>query len=207
MRIFQTFKIKKNMDTLKSLPSQLPKLRFLDRFMAGHKGYIAGGCFKGLFAGEKIKDIDLFFESESAAKEAESYFSSNEEYTKAWGNERVQAFRCKKTGIVVEVIFSFLDTPLQMIDKFDFTITKACYAKNSETGEYEFHFHPRFFEHLTNRKLVIDNHIMFPLSTFNRSFRYAKYGFGLCGESKSRLIQALQGFNGAGMNDFYFGID
>jgi hypothetical protein len=27
--------------TLTSTPSQLPKLRFLDRFMVGHKGYIA----------------------------------------------------------------------------------------------------------------------------------------------------------------------
>lgn len=195
------------MNYIKSLPSQLPKLRFLDRFMAGHSGYIAGGCFKGLFTGEKIKDVDLFFTSESEANEADMHFSANDEYSKAWSNERVRAYRCKKTGIVVEVIFSFFDMPIQMIDKFDFTITKACYIKNHETGEYEFHFHPRFFEHLVNRKMVIDNNIMFPLSTFNRSFRYAKYGFGLCGESKSRLIQALQGFNGAGMNDFYFGID
>lgn len=35
-------------------------LNFLDKFMMGHKGYIAGGCFKNIFNGEKIKDIDIF---------------------------------------------------------------------------------------------------------------------------------------------------
>jgi hypothetical protein len=194
------------MELQKSLPAQLPKLRFLDRFMANHSGYIAGGCFKGLFLGEKIKDVDLFFYDKISAQKAANYFENSDEYLAAWGNERVSAFRCKKTGIVVEVIFSFLGTPAEMVANFDFTITKAFYAKN-EAGEYEFFAHERFFEHLTNRKLVIDDKIIFPLSTFNRSFRYCKYGFGLCGESKTKLIGALQGFNGANMNDFYFGID
>ena len=39
-------------------------LNFLDKFMMGHKGYIAGGCFKNIFNGEKIKDIDIFFDDE-----------------------------------------------------------------------------------------------------------------------------------------------
>lgn len=68
------------MDLNKSLPSQLPKLRFLDRFMVNHKGYIAGGCFKGLFTGEKIKDVDLFFMNESDAKEAKEHYLKNEEF-------------------------------------------------------------------------------------------------------------------------------
>lgn len=195
------------MNTILSLPTQLPKLRFLDRFMANHDGYIAGGCFKGLFSGEKIKDVDLFFKDVESANKAISMFRKNEEYTKAWENDRVSAFRCKKTGIVAECILSFAGEPQDIVSKFDFTITKCWYSKNSETGAYEFFYHERFFEHLTNRKLVIDDQILFPLSTFNRSYRYMKYGFGLCGESKSKLIQSLQGYNGANMNDFYFGID
>lgn len=194
------------MELKKSLPTQLPKLRFLDRFMTNHSGYIAGGCFKGLFLGEKIKDVDLFFECEESARKAISSFKDNNEYSESWSNDRVSAFRCNKTGIIVEVVLSFFGQPAEMIANFDFTITKAFYAKN-EAGEYEFEAHERFFEHLINRKLVIDDKILFPLSTFNRSFRYCKYGFGLCGESKTKLIGSLQGFNGANMNDFYFGID
>jgi hypothetical protein len=174
--------------------------------MANHKGYIAGGCFKGLFTGEKIKDIDLFFINESDAKEAKEYFSKNEEFKQAWGNDRVTAFKCLKTGIVVEVIFSFCGDPVDMISNFDFSITKAFYAKSTE-GNYEFFSHHKFFEHLMNKKLVIDDKILFPLSTFNRSYRYRGYGFYLCGESKEKLVQSLQGAVLQGQNDFYAGID
>lgn len=194
------------MELQKSLPAQLPKLRFLDRFMANHKGYIAGGCFKQLFLGEKIKDVDIFFFNAQDAEAAKRHYAANEEYKQIYTNDRVTGFKCQKTGVVVEVITSFLDDPERMIDNFDFTVTKAFYAKN-EAGEYEFFHHNRFFEHLTNRKLVIDDKILFPLSTFNRSYRYMKYGFGLCGESKTRLIQSLQGFNAPNVGDFYFGID
>lgn len=191
----------------KSLPSQLPKLRFLDRFMAGHAGYIAGGCFKHLFVGEKIKDVDVFFVTEQQAAEAKKHFTESEDFSSAYQNDRLAAFRCKKTGTVVELIFSFVGDPETVVGNFDFTLTKAFYSKNNETGEYEFFHHERFFEHLTNKKLVIDNKVLFPISTFNRTYRYAKYGFGLCGESKQKLIESLQGATPTNMVDFYFGID
>ncbi len=38
------------------------KLRFLGKYLIGHKGYIAGGCFKNIFNGEKAKDIDVSLE-------------------------------------------------------------------------------------------------------------------------------------------------
>ena len=47
------------------LANQISKVRFLDTYMAGHNGFIAGGCFKNIFNNEKIKDVDIFFESES----------------------------------------------------------------------------------------------------------------------------------------------
>lgn len=194
------------MDLNTSLPTQLPKLRFLDRFMANHAGFIAGGCFKGLFLGEKIKDVDLFFKSEEDAKAAIAHYQSDPDFSPAWQNERVTAFRDQKTGIAVECITTYTGEPEAIISEFDFTITKAFYAKN-DAGEYVFNCHLKFFEHLLNRKLVIDDKVNFPLSTFNRSYRYKGYGFGLCGESKQRLIAALQGQSGANLNDFYFGID
>jgi len=195
------------MTLLKSLPSQLPKLRFLDRFMANHSGYIAGGCFKGLFAGEKIKDVDVFFTDAEKAKAAVSYFTTNSEFKPGYSNDRVASFVDSKTGIRVEVIFGFVGEAEQMLSNFDFTITKAAYIKNADTSQYEFIFHERFFEHLSNRKLVIDDKVLFPISTFERSLRYTRYGFNLCGESKSRIIQSVQGFTNISLNDFYAGID
>ena len=37
------------------LANQINKVRFLDKYMEGHKGFIAGGCFKNIFNNEKNK--------------------------------------------------------------------------------------------------------------------------------------------------------
>jgi hypothetical protein len=56
------------------------KIKQLDAFMCNHKGFIAGGCFKNLFNGERMKDVDVFFETEADFKEADDYYSSNDEF-------------------------------------------------------------------------------------------------------------------------------
>jgi len=194
------------MDLQTSLPSQLVKLRFLDRFMAGHAGFIAGGCFKGLFLGEKVKDIDVFFEKDADIVAAIEYFKGDDSFSPGYENDKVKSFRCKKTGILVELIIWQLNSPEDTISMFDFSITKAFYCKNAE-GEYVFKCHEKFFEHLMNRKLVIDDKCLYPVSTFNRILRYTKYGFNLCGESKQKIVDSLQGHQMPSILDFYGGID
>lgn len=191
---------------IRSLPSQLPKLRKLDRFMENHNGYIAGGCFKNLFLDQPIKDVDIFFNDVTDYEEAVEYYEGDAEYVKVVDHDRFTTFKCNVTGLYIQLIKSFTGEPEDVVGNFDFTITKAYYCKN-ELGEYEFYCHERFFEHLVNRKLVLDDQILFPASTFNRSYRYTKYGFGLCGESKQKLVHALQGVELPTQQDFYFGID
>lgn len=43
-------------------PDNFWQIRWLDKYMEGHKGFIAGGCFKNILSGERVKDIDIFFE-------------------------------------------------------------------------------------------------------------------------------------------------
>lgn len=195
------------MNTITSLPAQLPKLKILDQFMVGHNGFIAGGCFKHLFSGETVKDIDIFFEDEIDLDEGINWFNTNTDYQVKYENNNVIAFQCKTNGMVVELIKTFFDTPLTLMSRFDFTITKAVYFKDTETGEYQFTYHERFFEHLITKKLVIDDQILFPLSTFNRTYRYTRYGFYLCGESKTKVVESLQGVIAPDTSDFYAGID
>lgn len=40
-------------------PDNFWQIRWLDKYMEGHKGFIAGGCFKNILSGEKVKDIDI----------------------------------------------------------------------------------------------------------------------------------------------------
>lgn len=111
------------------LANQINKVRFLDVYMEGHKGFIAGGCFKNIFNNEKIKDIDMFFECEKDFDEAEECFSENEEYVFSYENKNTKAFKNKKTNIRVELVRNTFGTPEELLNKFDFSITKFAYCK------------------------------------------------------------------------------
>lgn len=179
------------------------KIRQLDRYMMGHKGYIAGGVFKNIFNNEKFKDVDIFFDNEKDYAAAKEEFSSNDEYTFRYKNDKVTAYLNTKTGVTVELIKHKYKSPLDMIEEFDFTITKFVYYKELEDGEddevkevvWKVAYHKRFFEHLHMKRLVIDEEardIILPVNTFNRMFRYAKYGYFPCRETKAKIIQAMR---------------
>lgn len=196
-------------------PAELYKIRFLDLYMVGHKGFIGGGCFKNIFQNVKIKDVDIFFQSEADFAEAKVFFEKNEEYIFSYDNQNTVAFKNKKTNIRIELVRNTYGTPEEILNRFDFSITKFAYLKRTvvlengeQSTEYRCLFHESFFEHLVCKKLVLEQQILFPVSTFERAFRYRKYGFGLCRESKANLINALQGADTTNLsNELYFGID
>lgn len=63
-------------------PDNFWQIRWLDKYMEGHKGFIAGGCFKNILSGERVKDIDIFFESESDFQEAIDSFNDEKHHKK-----------------------------------------------------------------------------------------------------------------------------
>lgn len=186
------------------------KVRFLDYYMEGHAGFIAGGCFKNIFKGQKIKDLDIFFEKESDFLQAKSFFEAQEDYVFSYENNNTVSFKNKKTNIRIELIRHTYGTPIEIISMFDFSITRFAYARKSDEQGIVYYnvYVDTFFEDLTCNKLVIDGNLMFPVSSFERSYRYRSYGFGLCKESKAKLIDALKNSNTIDLsNDLYFGLD
>ena len=204
-------------------------LKWLDKFMEGHKGFICGGCFKNIFNQEKVKNLDIFFQNKGDRDEAVDYFDSmtagytdgtieeavtedEAKYKFLYENDNVKAYVHKETGIRLELISKIYGTAEQIISQFDFSITKFAYYKaevEDETGteieempfndgnkvethiEYRVIYDDKFFEHLHLKRLVIDDKIPFPMSTFERMLRYAKYGYFPCRETKLKLIKAL----------------
>lgn len=198
----------------------LYKIRFLDIYMAGHKGFIAGGCFKNIFQNVRIKDIDIFFHSEADFAEANIHFKGNEDYVFSYENKNTVAYKNKKTNIRIELIRSQFGTVEEILSKFDFSITKFAYFKkvtpadsenileNAPKITFSCLHHEFFFEHLVCKKLVLEKQIFYPVSTFERSYRHNKYGFGLCRESKANLLDALKDADTSNLsNELYFGID
>ena len=216
-------------------------LNWLDEFMEGHKGFIVGGCFKNIFNHERVKDLDTFFRSREDWQDAVNYFDSktkgyidleeydecdtglseeDAEYTFYYQNENVKAYKHIRKGTVIELCNRIFGTPEEILNQFDFTITKFAYYKEEvedESGaeidkefeeifgdafaakdvsmnthiEYRILHDDKFFEHLHMKRLVTDNQILFPVSTFERMLRYAKYGYFPCKETKMKIIKAL----------------
>lgn len=197
------------MEWMKSDPEHIFTLRQLDKFMINHKGFIAGGCFKNLFSHERMKDVDVFFRTYDDFSCAVNSLNGDEEFSATYESENVCAFRHIKTGVSVELVRSIFGTPEEIISQFDFTVTKFAYYKelvekpsldevlnleleDEEVWEYKAVYHPQFFEHLHLKRLIIDDQIPFPMSTFNRVLRYRKYGFVPCVETKQKLINAIR---------------
>lgn len=178
------------------------KIFFLNEYMVNHKGYIAGGCFKNIFNGEKIKDVDVFFENETDFLQAKKHFEmSDEHYHLFYENENVVAFKHKRTGTTIELCRKTYAPAKTMIENFDFTIAKFSYYKvevpDLESGEgktkveYRVLCDDHYFEHLHQKRLVIDDKILFPMSTFERMIRYIRYGYMPCNETKLKIATAI----------------
>ena len=159
-------------------------LHWLDEFMVGHKGFICGGCFKNIFNNEKVKDLDIFFTSEEDWDEAVDYFDSmtpgyeedekRDEQYKFYYKEEVE----DETGAVVEY------------DPFEIEPAESEIPKTHI--EHRVMYDNKFFEHLYMKRLVVDNEIPFPMSTFDRMFKYAKYGYFPCKETKMKVIDSIR---------------
>ena len=181
--------------------SNLTMLSMLDKYMVGHSGYIAGGVFKHILSKERLKDVDIFFNSIDDFNKAVLFYDTHcEEYEFVYSNDKAVSYKHIDTNTTLDLVKSITGTPEEVLSQFDFTVTKMAYLKSfedeDEIGEvttvYKVTYHEDYFQHLVTKSLVIDENIPFPTSTWERTYRYFKYGYKLCRESKKKLIKALR---------------
>ena len=190
------------------------QLWWLDKFLVGHKGFIAGGCFKNIFNNERVNDLDIFFENEIDFLEAKRYYSQQlKEKPAEWGtsyqNKNCWSIYSVKEKIRLELIRSTFGTPKDIIANFDFTIAKFAYYKDYQNVDednylavFEVLFHEDFFEHLHMKRLVVDEALPYPVSSFNRLMKYARYGYQPCRETKIKIVTALAMLDPENQADF-----
>lgn len=154
---------------------------------------VAGGFNRAYYAGEKPKDMDIFFENESNFNCAKIILEENK-----WNNvfETDRAISFNKENKIVQLIkFSFQSLE-KTLDIFDFTICMAGVAiyRIDEGEELKFdareRLHDNFFEHLAARLLVYNNSSM-PLSSLKRAFQYIKKGYNICDENIINLAENI----------------
>lgn len=179
------------------------QLFHLDEYMYGHHGFIAGGCFKNIFNGEKPKDIDIWFEDIVEFNTARHHFEDliadePERWKKAYENKNVFAVHDKLRNRTLELVKRRYGTPEEILDQFDFTIVKFAYFREVESADEEDYRavwkvlrNEDFFTHLHLKRLVIDDDVPLPVNTFNRMIKYAKYGYLPCKNTKVKMVQKL----------------
>lgn len=178
---------------------------WLTTLLIGHDGFIAGGCFKDVLMGKKPKDVDIFFNHAKDYEVALKHFRDECKEGKIWSesykSKKVQAFYNKKLDVTVELISSYYADPDDTLASFDFTITKmALYGVDPDSidGQPTIHnkfnllYHETFFEDLFMKRLVIDDELEFPVSSFKRSYKYQKYGYTMCRESNVKMLKAIR---------------
>ncbi len=167
------------------------------------------------------------------------YDVREEKYTFLYQNDNVKAYKHKDRGITLELCCKIFGKPEEIISHFDFTITKFAYfkeevldgpiedidpwdfeaeafgmekeRKSSNTHiEYMVLMDDKFFEHLHLHRLVIDDQIPYPMSTFERMIRYARYGYFPCKETKMKIARAIHDLPEEAIEiseNFYDGMD
>jgi len=178
-----------------------PMLNFLDAYLKGIDGFIAGGCFRSIFDGNPPRDIDMFFRSKADFSRARDIYAGNGWET-IYENENATGFR-KKGMIDVDLVRSVYGTPEEILSNFDFTVTKFI------MDDQKVVFAKTYWRDLHFKALSCDDRIPFPVGTFERAWRYAKYGYFMGRKTKIALIEAIQSLGSvceySCASDFYHG--
>lgn len=125
---------------------------------------------------------------------------------------KIKSGEIEGSVLINNIEIEFVYESKEILRSFDFTVTKMAYYKEPKyeekeddyfpfssasivAYEYKLLYHEKFFEHLHMKRLVIDENIPFPVSTWERSYRYKGYGYNMCRETKKKLLQAIKGVN------------
>lgn len=196
------------------------KILKYQQYIIGTNGYIAGGCFKNIFNGEKVKDLDIFFRKEEDFFKAKSMYDKDDDFRELYKNKNAICYLDTKNDLQIDLVRSRFMKPKEMIDSFDFTITKfTLYStitgyddEGEPIWETKVSYHEDFFKHLNLKRLVIDKTMSYPLGTFERIIRYAGYGCRPCKMTKEKMIRKVNEISLPEESDelfkgFYDGVD
>lgn len=172
------------------------QLNWISNIIAKFDGaFAAGGCFKNILNGEKAKDIDIFFPDKEHFEKA-VIKANKEEYHFLYRNDNVCCFLFN--NVKLELNQKIFGTPEYILSQFDFTITKfALYKERIQEDDENWHwidkvmFHEDYFEHLFFKRLVTDDKIPYPESTYERMIKYMRYGYFPCKETKVKIAKEI----------------
>lgn len=149
---------------------------------------LCGGALTSTFTGAKINDLDFYCKSEKDLKAAleflNSYFPIQHITT---ANAVTLKRRSANRVYTIQLITRFSGEPLNIFNKFDFTITNGCYDASSNS----LILGPRFLPDLAARKLIYSGHSEFPICAMYRTKKFQERGFKLPGSTVMHIAMCI----------------
>lgn len=157
--------------------------------------YIAGGCIKDTFDGNKPHDIDIYFKCQKEYKDTLEKYEWDSNYEKCYSTVNVEAFTDISTGVTVELVKGFFFEPEELFEEsFDFGVDMfalVCEENPDKEDEFSVVYNSHFFEDLYTHKLNISN-ITSPLRTLTRIIKYTQYGYSIDTEELIKVTDELR---------------
>lgn len=163
----------------KKLYSLLGKSLLAD--LKGKPVYIAGGTITSLFCNREVNDIDIYFKSEDAFIDF---------VTDIWEEGGGWVVACTDKATLIKsgkdeyqmIHFNYFPTANDIFDTFDFTVCMGAFDFETE----EFHLHPDFMQHNSQRILKFNKNTAYPLVSLLRVQKYKEKGYKI---SKPEFIR------------------
>lgn len=174
--------------------SEFPELQWLYGLINRNR-FIAGGAFRDIFTGQKMKirDIDMWHRSKCDWETSINQLEKNKDFEAAYITVNGVGFLHTPTSMTVECINHNFGNPDAILNTFDFNIAKfALYM--DEYDHMKVTYHARYFPELLARSLDLDeNYIVKSAdSFFNRLVKYMSYGYVPTYTVKARLFDAIR---------------
>jgi hypothetical protein len=163
------------------------KLRVLFPYLNNHDGIIAGGVFKDIFLDKNFRDIDVFFTCESEFLKCIRNQNSSNYYIKKYENDNAIGFEENFSKIRVDFVRKRFGSPREILDSFDFSVSKFALYKDKE-NIFKVIYHPLFFSDLVTKTLRYDSTVGDPVLQFSRILKYSRYGFKINKADQINLI-------------------
>ena len=152
---------------------ELEKLRQASYYFAPANAMIAGGAITSVFTGQPINDVDMYFKSEKAFRDAVEGAYDDGLWCVA-ATDRAVTFA--KDNIIIQMMhFEFFDNARAVFDAFDFTACMAAYDFDAQS----FIFHDDFFKHASQRHLSFHSGTRYPFGTLMRVLKYQARGYAI----------------------------
>lgn len=201
-----------------SMPAPQKMLEYYGENIENHDCIIAGGIFKNLLKCETIKDYDLFYKNEEDFKKSVEFFEQDKKVEKIYDTENSVGFATKEQKIIhpysdvppkinYDLVRKFFDKPLNIIDNFDFTITKICMYKNNENNKIELLFHKNFVNDLIQKNITYNNKVEIKTGTIERVERYVNYGYQISYSDYKETLEAFCKYHEEELKEYDTNID